>query len=145
MNTEMHVSFCTMFFSRYVPKSGILGSCDSSIFSFLRSLHTVLHSCCTNLHLHQGQEGTHPSTTTPAFIICGFFLFVIVMLTGVSRYLIVVLICISLIISNVKHFFMCLLAICMSCLEKCQVFCLSFHWIFFFFFLKILSCIQLCL
>ena len=120
LNVKVQMSFRirALIISRYMLKSGIAGLYGNSSFSFLRNLHTVLHSDHTNLHSHR-QCRRVPFSAHPLQRLLLVDILRMAIVTSVKCYLIVVSLCISLIVRYDEHLFMRFLAIFITSLEKC--------------------------
>ena len=140
MNIGILVSFSILIFSGYMPSIyHITGLYNRFIPSFLRNLHSILHSgcICINVHFHKPCSRV-PFSLPPLQCL----LFVDFFDDGHCdcRGVLVHFLCTSLIINNVEHLFMCLLAICVSSLQKCLF--RSAHFLIGLFGFLILSCMS---
>ena len=110
MNIVEHMSFIPVGTSSwYMPRRGIAGSPSSTMSNFLRNRQTDFQSGCTSFQFHQQQKSVPLSPHPRQHLLSPEFL-ILAILTAVRWNLRVVLICISLMIKDVEHFFQVLLS-----------------------------------
>jgi hypothetical protein len=117
MNIVEHVSFLPVAISSgYMPRRSTAGSSGSTMSNFVRNRQTDFQSGCTSLQSHQQWRSVplyphpHQHLLSPEFLILSI-------LTGVRWNFRVALICISLMIRDVKYFFKCFSALQYSSVE----------------------------
>jgi hypothetical protein len=104
-------------FSGHIPRRGIAGSSSSTMSNFLRNCQTDFQSGCTSLQTHQQWRSVPLSPHPCQHLLLPEFL-ILALLTSVRWNLRVLLICISLMIKDVEHFFSCFSATQVSSAEK---------------------------
>ena len=125
MNFGIHVSFSILISSWYMPSSGIAGSYGPLIPSFFKGISVLYSIVAVSIYIPTNSaRGFVCFFSTPFFphpLQHLFFVdFLMMAILTVVRWYLIVLICISLIMTNVEHLFMCLLAMHMPSLENCQ-------------------------
>ena len=118
-----------MAFSGYMPSSGIAGSYDSFLFLVFQGTFILFFIVAVSIYIPTHSAKGFPFLHTLSSIYCLQIFLMMAILTSVRWYLIEVLICSSLMISDVVRSFMWLLAICISSLEKCLFRSSAHFWI----------------
>ena len=122
MRVQISLWYLIFIFFGYIPRSRIAGSHGSSIFNFWRTpiLFSIVAAQFTFPSRVHKDSRFYTSLPTLTLV------FMRIAILTIVRWFIVVLICISLLITDVEHLFMYLLTICITSLEK-RLFSSSAH------------------